>query len=365
MGCLRIDRVCRAERVSALIAGVALFSVAAVCSAAQNVAETGSTLIYPVFQAWAGAYAKIEPAVLITAGSTGSESGISQTIARQVQIGMSDAYMSDTQVKANPNILNIPLAISAQLVVANLPELSGSTLKLSGPVLAGIYSGSIREWDAAPIAALNAGAHLPHHTIVPVHRADGSGETFVFTQFLSFSTPEVNGVSAPGSWENVVYYGTTVNWPLVVGSLTASSNQDMAQKLAGTPYAVGYVGQAEANKLGLKGALLQNEAGNFVSATQASITAAAAWLTPRTPPDERLTLVFAPGANSYPLINYEYVIVSEKQQNTQVAAAISDFLLWCISPQAGSAASFLDPVYFIALPPSIRARSEVQIAKIH
>jgi phosphate transport system substrate-binding protein len=361
MGRGRITGVYGAGRVAALIAAL---SLAAGHSAAQSLAETGSTLIYPVFQAWVGAYAKIEPAVHITAGSTGSESGINQAIAGRVQIGTSDAYMSDTQVQANPNILNIPLAISAQLVVANLPELSGSTLKLSGPVLADIYSGKIREWDAKPIAALNGGVHLPHHAIIPVHRSDGSGDTFVFTQFLTFSTPEVDGVSAPGSWENAVYYGTTVHWPSVAGSLTASSNQDMAQKLAGTPYAVGYLGEADANKAGLKAAMLQNEDGNFVLPTAASITAAAAVLTPRTPPDERLTLVFAPGANSYPLINYEYAIVSEKQPSAQVAAAISNFLLWCISPQGGNAASFLDTVHFIALPPSIRARSEVQIAKI-
>jgi len=352
------------RRVSAFIATLAVFSAVTARSTAQNLAETGSTLIYPVFQAWAGAQAQMNPAMHIAVGSTGSESGINQAIAGRVQIGTSDAYMSDTQINAHPNILNIPLAISAQLVVANLPELSGSTLKLSGPVLADIYSGKIREWDAAPIAALNGGLHLPHHAIVPIHRADGSGDTFVFTQFLTFSTESVEGVSAPGSWENAVYYGTTVHWPSVAGSITASSNQDMAQKVAGTPYAVGYVGQADAIKAGLKPAMLQNEDGHFVLPTAATIGAAAASLTPRTPPDERLTLVFAPGANSYPLINYEYAIVSQKQPNAQVATAISNFLVWCISPQGGSAASFLDPVHFIALPPSIRARSEVQIAKI-
>ena len=365
MGRSRISGVLTAGHTLASIVALAILPVAGVGSAAQNVAETGSTLIYPVFQGWVGAYAKVDPAVHMMMGATGSEAGIRQATAGQVQIGTSDAYMSDTQAKANPNILNIPLAISAQLVVANLPELSGSTLKLSGPVLAGIYSGKIREWDAAPIASLNRGVHLPHQTIVPVHRADGSGDTFVFTQFLSFSTPEVDGVAPPGSWENTVYYGTTVHWPAVAGSLTASSNQDMAQKLAGTPYAVGYLGEADANKAGLKAAMLQNEDGNFVLPTAATITAAAASLTPRTPPDERLTLVFAPGANSYPLINYEYAIVSAKQPNAQVAAAIGNFLVWCISPQGGSAASFLDAVHFIALPASIRARSEIQIAKIH
>ena len=367
MGRGRISGIYGARRVSVFIAGLAFLSLATAHSAAQNLAESGSTLIYPVFQSWVGAYAKIAPAVHMTVGATGSEAGIAQAISGQVQIGMSDAYMTDTQAMANPKILNIPLAISAQLVVANLPELRGATLKLSGPVLADIYLGKIREWDAAPIAALNGGVHLPHRAIVPVHRADGSGDTFIFTQFLSFSTPEVNDVAPPGSWEHDIYYGTTVHWPAVQGSLTVSSNREMAQKLASTPYAVGYLGASfedDANKAGLQIAMLQNENGNFVLPTPSTITAAAATLTPRTPADERLTLVFAPGANSYPLINYEYAMVSQNQPNAQVAAAISNFLVWCISPQGGSAASLLDPVHFIALPTSIRARSETQIAKI-
>jgi phosphate transport system substrate-binding protein len=158
-----------------------------------------------------------------------------------------------------------------------------------------------------------------------------------------------------------------VKWPSVSGALTADGNEGMLQTIARTPYAVGYLGASfedEASKAGLETAMLQNQNGNFLLPSAATITAAAAALTPRTPPDERLTLVFAPGADSYPLINYEYALVSEKQPNSQMASAISNFLLWCISPQGGSAASFLIPVHFIALPTAIRARSELQIAKI-
>jgi phosphate transport system substrate-binding protein len=348
--------------IVALAAGLAALSFAAAQSV--TVAETGSTLIYPLFNAWIAAYSKIDPNVHMTAGATGSGAGIAQAIAKQVQIGTSDAYMSDNQAMANPHILNIPLAISAQTVTANLPELKGSTLKLSGPVLVDIYSGKIRDWDAQPIADMNRGVQLPHHAIVPVRRADSSGDTFVFTQFLSFST---SSGDSPSSWENKIGYGTTVKWPSVPGILTVSSNQEMLQTIARTPYAVGYLGgsfEADANKAGLITAMLQNQDGKFLLPTAATITAAAAELTPRTPPDERLTLVFAPGPNSYPLINYEYAVVSERQPDPQVAAAISNFLLWCISPQGGSAASFLAPVNFIALPTSIRARSEIQIAKI-
>jgi phosphate transport system substrate-binding protein len=353
----------RTGYIATLVIGLIVLPIAIAQSTGATITETGSTLIYPLFKAWIDGYAKVDPGVHMTAGATGSGAGIAQAIAGQVQIGTSDAYMSDNEEMANPHILNIPIAISAQTVQVNLPELRGKALKLSGEVLAGIYSGSIREWDATSIAQLNPGVSLPHHTIVPVRRAEGSGDTFIFTQFLSFSTPDTHN-----SWGNVISYGTTVNWPSVSGELTASGNQGMVQTIAKTPYAVGYVGgsfQDDAAKAGLITAMLQNQEGQFLLPTPASIAAAAAELTPRTPPDERLTLVFAPGSNSYPLINYEYAMVAEQQQNQQTAQALSNFLLWCISPQGGSADSFLKPLHFIALPTSIRARSELQITKIH
>jgi len=341
-----------------LVTGVAVASFAGDQTGPLTISESGSTLIYPLFNSWIAEYTKVDPQLHLTASATGSGAGINEVIAKHVEIGTSDAYMSDNQGMANPHILNIPLAISAQTIDANLPELRGKPLKLSGPVLAGIYSGKIREWDAAPIAEMNQGVSLPHKTIVPVRRSDSSGDTFIFTQFLTFSTPV---------WEDSIGYGTSVKWPSVAGSATASSNQQMIETIARTPYAVGYVGvsfEDAADKAGLITAMLKNQDGKFLLPTEATITAAAAALTPRTPADERLTLVFAPGADSYPLINYEYAIVSSQQPNPQVASAISNFLIWSISPQGGSAKSLLDPVHFIALPISIRARSEMQIAKI-
>ena len=332
---------------------------------AQQISETGSTLIYPLFEAWSAAYTKVEPNVQIKANATGSGTGIAQAISKQVHIGTTDAYLTDNQAMANPHLLSIPLAISAQTVQVNLPELRGGSLKLSGPVLAGIYSGKISQWDDSAIAALNGGVSLPHRAIVPVRRADGSGDTFIFTQFLSFSTSSVEGAI---SWESTIGYGTTVNWPAVSAVQTVSSNQQMVDKIAHTPYSLGYLGgsfEGDAKRAGLITASLQNQAGNFLLPTASTIRAAAAELTPRTPPDERLTLVFAPGANSYPLINYEYALVSEEQQDAQTAQALVNFLLWAISPQGGNASSFLDPVHFIPLPTSIRAKSEIQIDKIH
>ena len=321
--------------------------------------ETGSTLMYPLLQAWSAGYANVVPDLHLTLGATGSGKGIDDAINGKADLGASDAYMGDEQKRDHPLILNIPLVISAQTVEVNLPELHGTAVKLSGPVLAGIYSGQIHDWDDPAIVALNAGVTLPHKSIVPIRRQDASGDTFIFSQFLSFSSP---------SWESRINYGTAIDWPPVPAMQTATGNDGMLKRLAATPYAVGYLGgsfQADAAKAGLQMAPLQNADGQFVLPNAATITSAAAVLTPRTPPDERLTLVFAQGAQSYPLINYEYAVVAARQPDAAKAAALRDLLLWCVNTSGGSAPNILSPLHFISLPISIRALSESQIATIH
>jgi phosphate transport system substrate-binding protein len=322
--------------------------------------ETGSTLLYPLFQAWIGDYPHVAPGVTVAAAATGSGAGEQQAIAGQARIGASDAYMSDEQAEQNPEIRNIPLAISAQTVNYNVPGLNGAGLngaglKLDGPALAAIYAGRITQWDAAPIAALNPGVNLPHRSIVSIRRADASGDTFIFTQFLDFSTQ---------SWEDKTGYGLNVTWPAVPGELTATGNDGMVKTAAATPYSLAYIGVSFRDaiaKAGLGTAMLKNQNGRFVLPTAETITAGAAVLDPRTPADERLSLVFAGGDNSYPLINYEYVVVSTRQPNPETAAALRHFLLWAISPGGGNAPKYLDAVGFIPLPDFIRALSENQI----
>jgi phosphate transport system substrate-binding protein len=275
-----------------------------------------------------------------------------------VQIGASDAYMTDAEMKENPNVVDVPLAISAQTVNYNLPGVGRSSLRLDGPALAGIYSGSIRYWDAEPIVALNPGLRLSHDEIVPIRRSDSSGDSFIFSQYLTFSTP---------SWESVQGFGTTIVWPSVPGELATIGNAGMIEACRRTRYSIAYIGVSyfrEIAAAGLGTAVLKNQAGAFVSPTASSVTAAAAVLGPRTPPDERLSLVFAPGATSYPLVSYEYAIVSTKQPNAVMAAAIREFLLWAIATCQGNAARNLDAVRFIALPEYIRALSEAQLQKI-
>jgi phosphate transport system substrate-binding protein len=353
-----IRSVCR-QVFSAVAFVLSLTAVSTARAQAEDVTlvETGSTLLYPLFNIWVASYTKTHPGFHITADATGSEVGIKKLISGEAQIGASDMFMSDKEVRQNPQIVNVPLCISAQMINYNLPDLNAEKLKLDGTVLAGIYSGKIREWDASPIAALNPSLKLPHQQIIPIRRAEGSGDTFIFTQFLTFSD---------SAWADSYGYGTRITWPAVPGSLDATGNDGMVQASQKTAYSVAYIGvsySAEIAKAGLGTAWLKNQAGNFLLPTKEAVLAAAAGLGSRTPPDERVCIAFAPGEDAYPLINYEYAIVSTKQADAVTAAAIRKFLLWTIVPSETNE-SYLDSVHFIALPPHIWELSQAQIQTI-
>ena len=190
---LRSTRICAAAAVGLLELSLVASHPAPARAGNVTLAETGSTLISPLFKVWAADYAKTHSGVTIVPAATNSVAGVEQAISGAVQIGASDAYMSDGDVEQNPFIINVPMAISAQTVNYNIPGLNQQNLKLSGPVLAGIYTGKICAWDDRAIAALNPGVTLPHNDIAAIHRSDPSGDTFVFTQYLTFSTEK---------WEN-------------------------------------------------------------------------------------------------------------------------------------------------------------------
>jgi phosphate transport system substrate-binding protein len=352
----RTRRRTLAARILGLVALTVLSSTPGLAQEA-TLNETGSTLLYPLFSTWVTQYTKSHPGVHINIGGTGSEAGIQQVLAGKVEIGASDAYMSDDEIRQHAQIINVPLAIAAQTVNYNVPGLNNVHLKLDGPTLAGIYTGAVRSWNAPQIVALNPGVSLPNHGIVPIRRAEGSGDTFVFTQFLTFSTP---------SWENSQGYGTTISWPNVTGSATAVGNAGMVKAIQSTDYSIGYVGVSYSDSIAqakLGTAALKNGAGEFVLPSVQTIMAGAASLGARTPPDERLTLVFAPASGAYPLVNYEYAVVSVKQANPEIAAAIRRFLLWTIVPSEDNQA-WLTTAHFIPLPPHTWELSQAQIQSI-
>jgi phosphate transport system substrate-binding protein len=345
----------RVALMGLLLAGAALPAAAA---ATVTLAESGSSLLYPLVQFWIADYANVAPGVTVSAATTNSGEGLDSAIAGKVRMGGSDAYMSDQEAEHNRQMMDIPLVISAQAIAVNLPDMAGKTLKLDGPTLAGIYGGRITTWDAAPIAAMNPGLSLPHQAIVPVRRAEASGDTFIFTQFLDFTNQ---------GWEDAIGYSTTVAWPSVPGERTATGNDGMVKTVAATPYSIGYVGVSFLDQMhtaGLVTVSLKNQDGNFLLPTPETVSAGASNLDRRTPADERLSLVFAPGPQSYPLVNYEYVVVSKQQPDAATADALRHFLDWSLSLEGGNSAAHLNKVGFVALPDFIRALSEAQVAQI-
>ena len=353
----KISRMIRPVVAGLAIAATCVFASQASAQNA-NILETGSSLLYPLFNLWVPVYTHTHPGVKITTQSTGSGTGIAQAISGIAQIGASDAYLSNALMKRNPEMLNIPLAISVQMVNYNLPGLNRSHLKLSGPVIAGIYDGSIRMWNDRAIAEMNPGVKLPNHAIIPIHRSDGSGDTFIFTQYLAFSTPK---------WANSLSYGTTVSWPPVSGGLGAVGNPGMVTALQGNAYSIAYIGtsyQEAIEKAGLGIAMLKNRDGKFVLPTAKTAAAAAGQMVSKTPKDERISLIFAPGPESYPIINYEYALVKSKQPSPATAAALRSLFEWAISRTGGNAPHFMEAVHFVPLPDSVAKLSMAQISQI-
>ena len=347
-----------ALRRTLLAAGAGAALLGADSAMAVTLNETGSSLLYPLFNLWQPVYTRLYPQVRINTASTGSGTGQAQSMQGLVQIGASDAYLSDAQMKMHPDMLNIPLAISSQMVNYNLPGLNGKHLKLSGPVLAEIYSGKITRWNAPAIEKLNPGVHLPDHAIVTVHRSDGSGDTFIFTQYLSKSTPW---------WMDKYGYGTTISWAPVPGNIGAVGNPGMVDALKNNEYSIAYVGisyKAQIEKYHLGEAMLENRSGHFVLPTVKTIKAAAAAMVPKTPADQRISLIFAPGKYSYPIINYEYALVKKNQPSKTMAVALRRFLTWAISPAGGNALHFMKNVNFVPLPASAALQSGMQVAEI-
>ena len=327
-------------------------------SASASLSETGSTLLYPLFNLWVPDYEKAYPQIKITTAGTGSGTGIAQAAAGAVQIGASDAYLSKTDVSQHPGLLNIPLAISAQQVNYNLPGIPQSThLKLSGSVLSQIYQGKITKWNDPAITKLNPGVSLPATTVVPLHRSDGSGDTFIFTSYLS--------AQDPSGWGSSISYGTTVSWPKVSGALGEEGNGGMVSGCKATVGCVAYIGVSYLNKTnaaGLGEAQISNGSGNYVLPDSTTIPAEAAGFVSKTPADETLSLINGPAANGYPIVNYEYAIVNTKQSSPTAAQDVQAFLHWALT--AGNSMSYLSQVHFEPLPASVVTLSDAQIAKI-
>jgi phosphate transport system substrate-binding protein len=329
---------------------------------AKTITETGSTLLYPLMGSWTQAYQKQfadssgAPLVTIETGATGSGTGITDASTGTVNIGASDAYLSSSTLQTYPSMLNIAVAISAQQVNYNVPGVT-KPIKLDGTVLAQMYSGKITKWNDPAIKALNPGLNLPADAVVPLHRADSSGDTFLFTSYL-------NAQDASGWASSNV--GTTISWPSVSGALAEQGNGGMVSGCQATKGCVAYIGISYLSKTqaaGLGQAELKNGAGTFVAPTSSTISAEANALTAKTPANETLSMINANTADGYPIVNYEYAIVNTKQSDGVAAEDMRAFLHWAVH-DGQDPTKYLSAVNFEPLPASVVTLSDNQIAKI-
>jgi len=307
---------------------------------AQKLTGAGATFPNPIYSKWFDAYNK-KTGIQINYQSIGSGGGIRQFTEGTVDFGATDGPMSESQLTAvNGNVVHIPTVLGAVVVTYNLPSIGSTQLRLDGTTLVDIFMGRITKWNDKRIASLNPGVTLPNLDLIVVHRSDGSGTTYVFTDFLNKYSRE---------WKDKVGYATSVNWPVGLGG---KGNEGVTQQVKQVEGALGYVELIYAVSNNLPYMLLKNSAGNFVapSLESASAAAASAKLTKDT--DFRVSITNAPGKDTYPITSFTWLLVRNDDKDPAKAKLIRDFLSWMITDEAQAMAQELK---YAPLPAEVRA----------
>ena len=305
----------------------------------------GATFPNPLYQKWISEYGKQHPQVKIDYQSIGSGGGIKQIQARTVDFGATDAPMTDAELKASPaELIHIPTVLGAVVITYNLAGLS-KPLRFSSEVVADIFLGKITKWNDARIKADNAEVNLPAADITVVHRAESSGTSFVFTDYLSKVSAE---------WKQKVGADKAPTWPVGQGG---KGNEGVTGQIKQQPHTIGYVELAYATQNKLPVALIRNASGNFVEASIENVTAAAAGSAATTPDDLRVSITNASGATAYPISSYTYVLAYKNQTDETKGKAVVEFLWWGI--HEGEA--FAKDLQYAPLPEEIVKRTEAKI----
>jgi len=321
----------------------------AMASAGGRLTGAGATFPNPIYQKWADAYNR-QFGVQINYQSIGSGGGIRQFTDGTVDFGATDGPMTDEQIAAaGGNVAHIPTVLGAVVLTYNLPALGDAALVLDGPAIADIFLGRITRWNDPRLAALNPGVALPDADLVVVHRSDGSGTTYVFTDYLS-------KVSA--DWKSTAGANTAVNWPTGLGG---KGNEGVTQQVKQLPGALGYVELVYAVSNGLKFAAVRNSAGHAVTPTLASVTEAAGSAELAAGTDFRVSITNPPGAGAYPIASFTWLLVKQDATNGATAALIRDFLAWMVTPEAQQMAQDLQ---YAPLPAAVVALVRDRIATL-
>lgn len=300
-----------------LLFGAAAIVVAQSATVLLNAA--GATFPYPIYSKWFDVYHTAHPNAQINYQSIGSGGGIRQLQAGTVDFGASDGPMSDEQLAQSKfKILHFPTVLGADVPSYNIAGVSGE-LNFTQKALAGIFLGTITKWNDPELTKANPGVNLPSADIVVVHRSDGSGTTYIWTDFLSKVSDE---------WKNKVGKGTSVNWPVGLGG---KGNEGVSGLVKQTPNAIGYIELVYAAQNGIAFGKVQNAAGKFVKADLAGVTAAAAGAAKNMPDDFRVSITNAPGATSYPIASFTWLLIPAHIEDAAKRDAIKGFLKWMLT----------------------------------
>ena len=319
---------------------------------AMSINGAGATFPYPIYSKWFDEYHKKNANIQINYQSIGSGGGIKQVTEGTVDFGASDGPMNDDQLKAYQDkhgsaILHFPTVLGAVVPTYNIPDVS-SSLNFTGEALAGIFLGKVTKWDDPLIAGANKGVKLPANDIVVVHRADGSGTTYCFTDYLSKVSDE---------WKTKVGKGASVNWPVGLGG---KGSEGVTGTVKNTPNSITYVEliYAEANKIPYGN--VKNADGVFVKASLAGVTAAAASSVKDMPDDFRVSITNAKGKEAYPISTFTWLLIPAKFSDNSKRDAIKGFVSWMLN----DGQSFAEALSYARLPKEVVAKEKKALANI-
>jgi phosphate transport system substrate-binding protein len=334
------------------LCALAILAVSSVSAQQISLTGAGSTFAYPLYSDWASQYHKLHPNVEVNYQSIGSGGGIRQLIAGTVDFGATDGPMTnqelaEAQQKRGTAILHFPTALGADVPSYNIPGVT-ATLKFTPQALAGIYLGHITKWNDPEIQKVNPGVKLPAANIIVVHRSDGSGTTYCWVDYLSKVSPE---------WKSKVGVGTSVKWPVGLGG---KGNEGVSGLIRRLPNSIGYVELIYSIQNHILYGDVKNSSGNYVRASLATVTAAAAGANSFMPADFRVSITNAPGAQAYPISTYTWLLIPEKLNNPQKAAALKAFLRWGLT----DGQKYTTPLAYAPLPSGVVQKELQQMKKL-
>jgi phosphate transport system substrate-binding protein len=335
-------------------AGIALALCTGIVSAQQVLINgAGATFPYPMYSKWFDEYHKKFPTMQFNYQSQGSGAGIQQVTAGTVDFGATDGPMNDQQLKdfkdkhQGSGILHFPTVMGANVPTYNIPGVTAQ-LNFTPEALAGIFLGTIKKWNDPAIAGPNGGVKLPANDIVVVHRADASGTTYCWVDYLSKVSKD---------WETKVGRGTSVNWPVGLGG---KGNEGVTGQVKQTPNSIGYVELIYAVQNKMTYGKVKNASGEFVLASLAGVTAAAAGAAKAMPDDFRVSITNAPGKEAYPISTFTWLLIPEKIPDANKKKAIKDFLAWMLT----TGQTMTEALDYASLPKEVIAKETKALAKI-